>query len=153
MIEVREGRLGKGVHATQHLRQGDVLIRGWGQRVPKRTRHSIQVDHDTHIVINSPLGLLNHSCEPNCGLLIRRDAEAIEVHSLRPIAAGEELTIDYATFETEIDFMDGPCECSATVCRGRITGYSELPAERRAALGPYVAEYLREADAVVSQAG
>jgi len=106
-----------------------------------------------HIVINSAIALLNHSCEPNCGLLIRRDEEVMELHTLRPIAAGEELTIDYATFETEIKFMDGPCECGGTSCRGRITGYSGLPAERRAVLGPYVAEYLREAAAVVSQAG
>jgi hypothetical protein len=153
MIEVREGRLGKSVYAARRLEPGAILLSGWGPRVPVRTRHSLQVDHDTHIVTGPPIELINHSCEPNCGVLVRRAAELLEIHALRRIEAGEELTTDYATFESDIWFMKGPCLCGARACRGRITGYWDLPPERRAAYLPYIAEYLREREAVASHVG
>lgn len=152
MIEVREGRHGKGVFATQHLPRGLVVLRGWGYRLPRRTRHSIQVDFDTHMRFPSAIELVNHSCEPNCGVFYRRGTEVLEIHTLRPIEPGEELATDYASFEYEITFMDEPCRCGTPSCRGRITGYKDLPEDRRIALGSYIAEYLQELDAAVSRA-
>jgi SET domain-containing protein len=146
MIDVRADRFGLGVYARQPLAPGQVILRGWGTVIPHRTRHSIQIDFYHHVVIDSPIQLINHSCEPNCGLLIRRGIESVEVHALRPIAVGEELTWDYATTESAIDFMDGPCLCGSPSCRGRVTGYSDLSPETRRAFGPYIAEHLRELD-------
>jgi hypothetical protein len=146
MIEVREGHLGLGVYATQPISPRQFVIEGWGPPAPCRTRHSIQVDSDRHIIIESPIQFLNHSCEPNCGVLIRLDEERLELHALRWIEPGEELTIDYATFEDEILHMEPPCRCGAAACRGRIVGYKGLPAERREALGPYIAGHLRALD-------
>lgn len=147
MYEVREGRLGKCVQATEAIPEGHVILRGWGYRVPRRTRHSIQVNHDTHIVIHSPIEMLNHSCEPNCGVFVRLDVPTLEIHARRRIEPGEEMTIDYAMFESEIEHMTDPCLCGTPSCRGRITGYCDLPEETRAAYGPYIAEHLRESDA------
>lgn len=148
MIEVRNGRLGKSVYATQALKPRQVILRGRGTRVPYRTRHSFQVDHDMHVVVPTAIQLINHSCEPNCGLWIPRGTEVLEVHALEPLEPGQELSLDYASFEQEIRFMPGACLCGAAGCRGRITGYAELPFELRARYGPYVAEYLREQEAV-----
>jgi hypothetical protein len=153
MIEVREGRLGKCVHAARDIAPGEVILTGWGPCSPVRTRHTIQVDHDLHVTIRSPIELINHSCEPNCGVLIRRGVPSLEIHALRAIRAGEELSTDYASFEDEIQYMTGPCLCGTPSCRGRITGYHDLPEHRRAALGPYIAEYLQELEAPVSRAG
>jgi uncharacterized protein len=153
MFEIREGHLGRAVYATKPIATGEVIFQGRGERIPQRTRHSFQIDVDTHVVVRTPIELMNHSCEPNCGVLVRREAMVLEIHALRTIEEGEELTTDYATFEVEIQFMDGPCLCGSAHCRGRITGYWALPADRRAALGPYIAEYLRELDALVSRAG
>lgn len=151
MIEIREGRLGKGIFATEPINVGRCVLRGWGQDSPRRSRHSIQVDHDRHIVIPGPIELINHSCDPNCGVLLRRGVESLEIHALRPIAPGEELVTDYASFESEILFMPGPCLCASASCRGKIVGYWGLPEPRRRDLGIYVAEYLREMDALVKQ--
>lgn len=150
MIEIRNGRLGKSVHAARRIDKGEVILQGWGDTGPERSRHTFQIDHNTHIKIDSPIELVNHSCDPNCGLLIRIDARSVELHALRDIKAGEELSHDYAAFEDDIQFMTGPCLCTAENCRGRITGYQDLPADRREALGPYVAEYLRGAEAPVT---
>jgi len=143
-IEVRDGRLGKEVIATRRIEAATTILQGWGRRIPQRSRHSFQVDHDTHIVISSPIGLINHSCEPNCGVLVQRGANILEIHALRTIEPGEELTTDYATFEYEIEFMNDQCQCGSPRCRGRITGYKDLPPERRREYQPYIAEYLEE---------
>ena len=143
-VEVREGHLGMGLYAMRRLAKGELILRGWGDPLPHRTQHSIQVNADQHILPHTPLHLLNHSCAPNCGLLVRRGVEELQVHALRAIAAGEELTIDYETFEEEIHFMPGLCLCNSPSCRGRITGYRNLPRTLREAYGRYVAEYLRE---------
>ena len=153
MIEVREGRLGRGVCALESISPGDVILRGWGQMLGHRTRHSIQVDFCEHVVIDSPIQYINHSCDPNCGTLLRRGVEALEVHALRPIAAGEELTIDYASFELEIHYMEPPCRCNSPLCRGAITGYKDLPADRREAYGAYIAEYLQALEPASFRAG
>ncbi len=143
-IEVRTGRLGKSVHAMEPLEKGRLILRGWGPSTGgHRTRWSIQVDTDSHIIPFAPLLFLNHSCAPNCGLLIRRGVEEMELHALRPIEIGEELTMDYATFEARINYMNGQCLCHAPTCRAAITGYEEMPAELREYYGPYIAEYLR----------
>ena len=146
MIEVRDSRLGKAVHATRPIEPGQVILSGWGPEVPVRTRHSFQVGLDTHIEIDSPIELINHSCEPNCGVFLRRGVESLEIHALRRIEPGEELTTDYATFEADIENMPGSCLCGSTACRGAITGYSGLPPGRRRAFGRYIADYLRDAE-------
>jgi hypothetical protein len=143
-VEVRDGRLGRGVYAAQDALPGDVLMRAAGTRVPSRNMHSIQIDADVHVEVGSPMRYINHSCEPNCGLWVRRGSDVLEVHALRPLAAGEELTLDYATFEYEIEFMPGPCQCGAPTCRGRITGFKDLPEELVEAYGEYIAEYLQQ---------
>ena len=154
MIEVRVGRLGKSLVATQPLERGAVVLQGWGTLGRERTRHSIQVDRETHLTVDGPIQFINHSCDPNCGFLIRRGVDVLQVHVLQPIEPGEELTVDYATFEDEIAHMSAEaCLCGADACRGTITGYGDLPADRRAAYGPYVAEHLRELDAPVHRAG
>jgi cyanophycin synthetase len=144
-IVVRDNRLGKHVYTLRPIAKGEVVLRGWGVRWPERTRHTIQIDHDTHIVAEPPILLLNHSCEPTCGILVRRGVEQLEICALRHIEAGEEITLDYATFEYEVEFMTGPCLCQTPSCRGFITGYKDLPESLRKAYGPYIAEYLREA--------
>lgn len=151
MIEIREGVLGKGLHATEPIEAGRCILRGWGFEVSKRTRHSIQFDHDRHVVIPGPIELINHSCDPNCGFLVRRDARSLEIHALRPIEPGEQLFADYASFESEIEHMPGPCLCESPSCRVWITGYRGLPEHRRVTLGPYIAEYLQEIDSPVEQ--
>jgi hypothetical protein len=87
---------------------------------------------------------MNHSCEPNCGLVIRSGVKQIEVHALRTIEDGQELTLDYETFESEFEAMSGPCLCGTSSCRGSLVGYKGMPADLRESYGLYIAEYLRD---------
>src|SRR5687768_9113457 len=103
VVEICSSPLGRGVFAATVLQEGNVVLRGWGARVPQRTRHSFQVDFDTHIEIHNEIEVINHSCEPNCGVLLYSGREVMEIVPLRKIRAGDELTTDYATFEYEIE--------------------------------------------------
>jgi hypothetical protein len=58
---------------------------------------------------------LNHSCEPNIGF-----GGNVVLVAMRDIAAGEELTTDYALFDDHDEAMD--CTCGRATCRGRIHG-------------------------------
>jgi SET domain len=61
-------------------------------------------------------GPLNHSCEPNLGW-----ADDHTLVALRDIAAGDELTLDYATVITDPDFVM-MCHCETYRCRQVIEG-------------------------------
>jgi hypothetical protein len=55
---------------------------------------------------------VNHSCEPNVGM-----GGNVLLVSMRDIAAGEELTIDYALFLGDPGFAM-ECRCGTAACRG-----------------------------------
>jgi hypothetical protein len=149
-VEVRNSRLGRGVCATRAILAGETILTTWGRKLAKRSRHSMQVAADTHILPDGVTVLFNHSCEPNCGVVIRAGEKRLEVRALKPIAAGEELTFDYDTFEYEVEHLKSPCLCGAAKCRGRVAGYKHLPADVKARYGEFIADYLRILDAEVS---
>jgi cyanophycin synthetase len=149
-VEARNGRAGRSVVAVRDIAAGETVLKGWGVQAPRRSRHSMQVDVDTHILPDGVMMLVNHSCEPNCGVLVRPAAREIEVRALRPIAAGEEITFDYNTFEYELDHGGGACQCGAAKCRGRVPGFKHVAAEVKARYGEYIAEYLRTLETEVS---
>ncbi len=81
---------------------------------------------------------LNHSCDPNAWL------QGLDLVARRDIAAGEEVTADYATF-AGADAEPFDCRCGAADCRGTIG-----PADGRAGAladryGDHVSDYVRHA--------
>jgi SET domain-containing protein len=50
----------------------------------------------------SPVSFCNHSSEPNCDFSIDERAEEIVLTARRPLAANEEITIDYGDYAEEI---------------------------------------------------
>jgi len=62
-----------------------------------------------------PMRYTNHSCKPNARLTIR--AGRVEFYALRPIAAGEEITVDYGETHHEGRLA---CRCGASGCRGAL---------------------------------
>lgn len=126
------GDHGVGVVATRAFARGEVLFACTGRVTTERTRYTIQFDTDLHLDVDEPGKCLNHSCDPNCHLVI--DARGLpSAVATRAIAAGEEVAADYATFETRPGSTAGiACACGAKRCRGRIVGWDDLlPAERR----------------------
>ena len=131
-VEVRPGRLGRSVVAVRDIAAGETVLKGWGPQLPKRTRHSMQVDADTHILPDGVMVLVNHACEPNCGVLTRPAAIGLSARTSISRAAGEEITFDHVL--------------KRVVVEGDL-----LAADVKIRYGEYIAEYLRalEAEATV----
>ena len=76
---------------------------------------------------------INHACDPNTWL------HGLDLVARRPIEAGEEITVDYATFYgTEMPAF--ACACGSTACRGTVHA-GDGPAAGR--YGTYVSDYVR----------
>jgi hypothetical protein len=73
-----------------------------------------------HEINQAPLpdDYLNHSCDPNLWL-----EGTLTLVARRSISAGEELTVDYATWEIDEGWqLSGQCNCGAKMCRRRVSG-------------------------------
>lgn len=60
---------------------------------------------------------INHSCDPNLWM-----ADNVTVVARRDIHPGEELTGDYAIWESDPEYRLEPCSCGSPICRGIVTG-------------------------------
>lgn len=78
---------------------------------------------------------VNHSCDPTAWL------EGLDVVARSPLAPGEEITLDYATFCNE-RMPSFRCECAASSCRGTIRGDDHLR-EFVDRYGDHVSDYVR----------
>ncbi len=131
-LEVRQSRIhGKGFHASQAIRAGEVVIEFGGTLFSKadidagkaNNRTLMQVDEVTWLGnrADEPLGedyFINHSCDPNLWLL-----DEVTLVARRQIGAGEEVTMDYAMhFADSAWTMRNSCQCGSTLCRHTITG-------------------------------
>ncbi|HEY7021607.1 MAG TPA: SET domain-containing protein [Ktedonobacterales bacterium] len=107
-----------------------------------------QIGEDLHLVdlIQTPEaveGSINHSCDSNLWM-----GDEVTIIARRPIAAGEELTLDYALTTTQTDWgLDQPCQCGSSLCRGMVTGNDwRLPDVQARYAGhfvPYINERIR----------
>ncbi|AKM45291.1 SET domain containing protein [Burkholderia contaminans] len=136
IIQTDDGR-GAGVRALKAFERGRRIARVSGQVTAFCRLHTLQINTHTHLYDPHFCGLLLHACDPN----VRLDMASFELWSLRDIAAGEVLTMDYASTE-DVLMRQFECHCGSPNCRRWITGAKELPnadgqallARRRAAI-------------------
>ena len=136
-----------GVFATRAFAASETVMLGVpGRPAPANHSHANQVSLMAWIFEDGLGPKVNHSCDPNCGVRVNAGVAGFDFVALAPIAAGEEITFDYAMRNYVIEHFPVRCLCGSANCRGRITGWKDLPAERKAAYGELVAPYLLEAD-------
>lgn len=73
---------------------------------------------------------INHSCDANCETSEIRGR--VWIKSIRPIAAGEEITYDYCLYDGGDD--EAVCNCGAKKCRGTMYSRAEIRRRNAAAL-------------------
>ncbi len=78
---------------------------------------------------------INHACDPNAWL------DGLDVVARRDIPAGEEVTLDYATFCNEA-MPPFACRCGAAQCRGTVRG-DDWARPFMARYGDHVSDYVR----------
>jgi len=127
-----------GVFTTEDIKEGELIFRNWNDSCTRLTirqvkklpqpyklifeKYSTEIEPYVYVGpyenddIESQIDyFINHSCDPNGWLISDSDVAA-----KRDIKAGEQITIDYATFiihEFESSRID-QCLCGASNCRG-----------------------------------
>jgi hypothetical protein len=76
--------------------------------------HLCELGFDRLAVLAPPGCYLNHSCDPNAM------RHGVKVFAWRPIAAGDEITIDYRL--NAFDGSSWACVCGAMNCTGTVDG-------------------------------
>jgi len=129
---------GQGVHAVEAIAAGEVVAVKGGHilngpavaGLPGAIRDSVfPIAADCYLAaltqdeFDGVMMRVNHSCEPNLGM-----GGNVLLVSMRDIAAGEELTIDYAMFLGDPDFAM-ECHCGTAACRGVVKGTDWMRAD------------------------
>jgi len=130
------------VIATRPFAAGETVMVGFlvGALIANDS-HATQVGPDSWARHGGLGPMVNHSCDPNCGVRLN-DAQAFDFVARQPISAAQELTFDYAMRNFTIDHFPAVCLCGTARCRGSVTGWKDLPAARKADYGELVAPYL-----------
>jgi SET domain-containing protein len=128
---------GQGAFAVRAIPAGTRLIEYAGRRLTPAQADALYPDDDgtaphtflfaidDEIIVDAGVDgnearWLNHSCAPNCDVVIEH--QRLWIETLRDVAAGEELTYDYQmtlpTRHTPAAKRRFPCRCGAATCRG-----------------------------------
>lgn len=130
------GIQGKGLFATEEIKAGEVtwqkdpdearyhidVIKRWPkEKQEKFFRHAYQVGGEWYHgpetgIVTDPADYMNHSCDPNTWFV---DDDLMVAR--RDIHPGEEITYDYATSESNENFVLH-CQCGAKDCRQVVRG-------------------------------
>lgn len=145
---------GNGMAATRPIHAGETVVVIGGTVLTTAqfqaftataTRYNaVQIGEDAHLVdLPTAPGGMNHSCDSNLWM-----ADEVTVVARRDIAAGEELTIDYALQSgLPVDLLGTPCRCGSPSCRGVITGNDwqrkELQERYQGHFSPFLNERIR----------
>ena len=144
---------GQGLFARERIAAGERVARFGGRLVPDaeltelfRTAaasgtyvDTLSVGEALNLVLpeHDPLHAGNHGCDPSMWWV-----DPYTVVARRDVAAGEELTLDYATITDDAGFVLD-CRCGSPRCRGRVTGRDWLLPELRRAYGDHWVPVLR----------
>ena len=150
---VRPSRIaGRGLFAEAPIAEGEIVCVKGGHLLTRAefanhkgvaNEAELQIADDLFLApvseaeFEGVMMFLNHSCEPNVGA----QGQIVFV-ALRAVAAGEELTLDYATIDDDAEPMS--CRCGAEGCRRVITGQDWRKPELRRKYGRFFAWYLLE---------
>lgn len=142
---------GRGLFALEHIAAGEVVAIKGGHIVTSaqlaelsdRLKNSeVQIAEGFYLAALTddeyePVMLfVNHSCEPNVGF-----AGNVVLVAMRDIEPGEELTTDYAFFDSPPSTME--CRCERPSCRHVVSGDDWRRPDLQARYGPYFSTYLQ----------
>jgi SET domain-containing protein len=138
-FEIRRSPIqGLGAFANRAIPAGTRIIEYAGERLtPSEAdarypdddgrHHTFLFAIDDDVVVDASVNgnearFLNHSCAPNCDVVV--DDKRLWIESIHDIEEGEELVYDYAYIlqerHTPAAKRRYPCHCGAVTCRGTI---------------------------------
>lgn len=135
---------GEGIFATSPFETGDIVMLGIiDKEFKENNSHTSQIGKNRYVIHKGLIPKVNHSCDPCCGIKVNETGGHNFV-AMRAITIGEEITFDYAMRNYSIDHFPPQCMCGSKNCRGKITGWKNLPEDRKKAYEGFIAPYLFE---------
>jgi SET domain-containing protein len=133
-LEFRKSSIsGNGMFALEPIKKGEIVCIVGGSvmtdsefaafQATHPLYNSIQIDDHLHLVEDPEItryldDTMNHSCDSNTWM-----ADDVTLVTRRDIETGEEVTVDYALFTTQSNWMlDTRCRCGSPHCRRIISG-------------------------------
>jgi len=121
--------LGRGVFAGETIRQAETILHFTGPEISLEQAllkgplsfNVLQIGAREYLDIEQPGVSLNHSCQPNAGVV-----DNVVLIALRDLLPDEEITFDYSTTMSE-QFETMECRCGSPACRGVVGDFHELP--------------------------
>ena len=125
-------RNGRGLYATQDIKEGARIINYSGKIITKKqTEESEKFDNSKPIYLFNlnkrydmdgdvpwnTARLINHSCSNNCDYVGK--GLKIWIEAIKDIKKNEEITCDYG-FGYDSDYKQFPCKCGSKNCVGYI---------------------------------
>lgn len=131
LLKIGKSKFGNGVFANSIILRGERLLELTGSIVSYSDTtemgifesYPIQIDFDKYVIPESPFCYINHSCDPNCGIIEGRYLIAI-----KNIGVNEELFYDYSTTMLERSW-EMECSCNSDLCRKFIQDFDLLPTQ------------------------
>lgn len=144
---------GRGLFAKEDIKKDEVIAVKAGHIINTETLHrnenlingaEAQLGVDLYIApmsteeYESTMIFCNHSCEPNSGI----GGNILSV-AIRDIKAGEEITFDYATHQSDPNYRLN-CKCGAPTCRKVVTGNDWMIVKLQNKYAGYFSWYLEQ---------
>ena len=141
---------GSGSFAVSKILKGEIVASFGGNIIDQgelakysadRVSRSLQLNKDTYLLsgnVSEPGDMINHSCEPNCGI-----AGTSSVQAIRDIEIDEELTFDYAMSDSS-QYDEFNCACGKEKCREKITGLDWQNKDLQAKYINYFSAYIEK---------
>lgn len=140
----RTKKYGKAVFATKPIGKGEIIavfdgpiydddFEPWTEDL---YNHAIQFGKTLWRDSKGIARLLNHSCDPNCGI-----KGLFKIVTMRKIEIGEELTWDYEMTEKNLHWKL-KCRCGSDLCRKVIGNYKNMPRKIRKKYQGYISDWL-----------
>jgi uncharacterized protein len=138
---------GEGIFATKTFKVGDVVMVGViKEALSGNHSHASQIGENEYVFHAGLISKVNHSCDPNCGIRVN-ETGAHNFVARKNISVNQEISFDYAMRNYGVDYFPKECMCGSKGCRGRVTGWKDLPNEKKKEYEGFVAPYLLELDA------
>jgi len=133
-FEVVDWQFGRQMITLHEIEAGETIGFAYGTIASEPTMYTVQLNSKEHVdFCGSGVECANHSCDPNCRLIVGNDSNGgfVALIALKAIKAREAATFDYETTEWD---MVCPFKCSCGCvgkCKGEIRGYKYLDMEKR----------------------
>lgn len=146
LVYVREKPdMGLGIFAVRDIGKDEIIAEFRGPRIRIEDMegiphevwdHLFNVGVCEYIIAREPAVRINHSCNPNAGIV-----KDVFLVAMRGIKKDEEVTFDYSIITA--DNWQLECRCGSPQCRKIIGNYADLPDEIKRKYGKYTPNWIK----------